>query len=286
MIKFPKHGSFILPVVLVIVAAISALAVDFIWAARVNITSLVLLSDSRKAAGKAKSAVLAAVYALKNDSTGEKKTVNDPIFDKEVVVTVEDEGGKFNINSIVFLSGDTNEDALKGLRRILKFLKIAPKKADIIADWIDPDGLERGGNFEQGAKNSYLDDIIELAAINGITADDFHKIEPYLTVYGDGRININSAPAGALVSLSDEISEESAWRIVEYRARAPFAREADIMRVPGLEEAGINCIGKISVKSDFFMLKTEAASGRVVKKVCAIVELKEKNCTIKSWREK
>lgn len=144
----------------------------------------------------------------------------------EIHWKLTDESGKININL-------ASVDLLSGLE-CLDEAAVAS-----IADWLDqddvpgPDGAENdyysGLEFAYGCKNGPIDDIEELLLIKGISPQVYYGSRLYenssylaeqdvdsddrdydgvpvglcdlLTIYGDGRININTAPKGVLDAL-------------------------------------------------------------------------------------
>ena len=106
--------------------------------------------------------------------------------------------------------------------------------ADAIKDWIDADSdiTAPGGaetsyyatlNPPYAAKNLPLDCIEELLMIKGITKELFTGtkerpgLSQFVTIYGDGFININTAPKLVLRALSSNISSAAADSMDEYR---------------------------------------------------------------------
>ncbi|HEX7049240.1 MAG TPA: type II secretion system protein GspK [Longimicrobiales bacterium] len=71
-------------------------------------------------------------------------------------------------------------------------------------------------------------DVAELRAVPGITPAVFRVIAPYLTVAGDGRINVNSATAPVLRTLP-AIGQAAATALIERRRRAPFNTIFDVI---------------------------------------------------------
>lgn len=113
-------------------------------------------------------------------------------------VYLSSENGKININGI----NDKNRELL------INFLVkkgIETPDADIIADsildWMDNDDLTHINGAEDGyygslpdsykSKDAQFSSIEELTLVRGVTPGIFEKIKDDITVYGDGKININ-----------------------------------------------------------------------------------------------
>lgn len=140
--------------------------------------------------------------------------------DVAVTVAVQDVGARLNLNQ----AGE-NE-----LRRLLLALRIdageADRLAQTIADWRDPDDLHRARGAERddylaaGAvslpRNGPFQTVSELAGVRGMTRAVLDSLTPYLTLLGDGQINLNAAPAPVLLSLPG-INSEAAVALLRLR---------------------------------------------------------------------
>ncbi len=98
--------------------------------------------------------------------------------------------------------------------------------ADAVVDWRDKDS-DAG---EDGAEDFYylslerayeckdapFENVEELALIRGMTPMVYRRVAPYLTVYGSGQVNLNTAPVDVLHALG--FSDEGVNGVVFYRA--------------------------------------------------------------------
>jgi len=57
-----------------------------------------------------------------------------------------------------------------------------------------------------------LESVYELRFLEGVTPELFSKLEPYITVYGSGAVNLNTASKQVLVCLAEAFGEEEAER--------------------------------------------------------------------------
>ncbi len=102
----------------------------------------------------------------------------------------------------------------------------ARRVAAAIADWRDEDKEERQDGAEDfyylGLSDGYeskdgpFESVEELRLVKGVTPELFARVEPYLTVYGSGQVNINTASPVALRAFG--LSPEGVKGIVIYRA--------------------------------------------------------------------
>ncbi len=66
-----------------------------------------------------------------------------------------------------------------------------------------------------------------------------------VTIYGDGKIDINAAPVGVIQSLSENMTETMAEQIIDRRRQTPFKTLADLYRLPGLSALEQNDLGAL-----------------------------------------
>ena len=88
----------------------------------------------------------------------------------------------------------------------------ASSVAAAICDWWDADDVPLTGGAENGyyatlsepypCRNGCYQSVYELLLVRGISRDLFDRVAPYLTVYGMGKVNINTASPVVLRSLA------------------------------------------------------------------------------------
>lgn len=176
--------------------------------------------------------------------------------DGTILVAVEDEERKINLNRLVLANGNApDEQRLAVFRKLLVILDIEPSFADAVVDWLDNDDTPRVGGAESAyylslpfpyrAKNDLFDTLDELRLVRGFTPEKFEKLKPFLTVHSSGAVNLNTAPKELLMALAagqdaaegGEIDSAAADQIVEYRKGTPFRDPRDIRNVsPALRD--------------------------------------------------
>ena len=159
-------------------------------------------------------------------------------------VTIADLSGRFPINRLTPLGdADTLRDS-EAFRQVLGRLLTSGEFAvedeiealiivDSLTDWLD----ENDDPLPYGAENSYylglakprparngpVEFIDELLQIRGMTkevlygTDEKKGLMEYICIYGNGRININTAPALLLQALAPGVSKEDVNIIDEFR---------------------------------------------------------------------
>jgi len=89
-----------------------------------------------------------------------------------------------------------------------------------IIDWRDKDDEILTGGAESSyyhgltephdCRNGWFELFRELLLVKGMQQNIFERLEPYLTVFGTGKINLNSASSVVLLSLADSLGAELA----------------------------------------------------------------------------
>jgi general secretion pathway protein K len=221
---------------------------------------------------------------------------------------IEDEGGGIPVNRLVSGNG-YNAPVRDLLLRLLTgpYFRLSQDQAgevvDAIKDWIDADDEVTGSGAEGGyyaglekpyaAKNAPLDCIEELLMVKGVTRDLFYGtgespgLVLCLTVFGDGRININTAPKPVLRALSAEMTEDAVERLDEYRRdeKNNLADPAWYNRVQGATSLNIPA-GLTSVRSDIFRITAVGLQGRMTQQITAVVkrEADRRKVNLLSWK--
>jgi len=227
--------------------------------------------------------------------------------EEDVFYGLIDEDRKININTASVIV----------LQRIFEWVgettaQEATDIADSIVDWrdVDDEPLTNGAEetYYQGldpaydCKNASFDILEELFLVKGMTKDVFDKVQDHLTIYGTGKVNINTASPVVLQSLgmdeglvqkimdfrkgSDEIeaSEDDnilmnvETLIVDLSAGAGlFPDEVDALTV--IVETGV-----LKVRSDYFRGHSTAqlSDGGVAAAIDFVVS---RNEVVRYWRE-
>lgn len=210
-------------------------------------------------------------------------------------VLLEDESGKFQVNSVVYPNGEVNEAAMSSCKSVLSSAGMDAALSEPLADWLDMDDAQRPGGAEAGyynrlgepysPKNGRLDTLGELSLIKGYGRGAPERLESFLTVYSDGLVNINTAPREVIMALSEEITPEMAGKLIERRQEHPFTDASEIRAVRGFETLVFSLQGRIKVKSDIFRIRSKGTSEGVVREVEAVVRT-GKTQKVLYWRSR
>jgi general secretion pathway protein K len=113
-----------------------------------------------------------------------------------------------------------------------------------LADWRDPDARPRADGGAEARdyaalglpvrpRDGPLPSVEELQRVRGFDRDVFRRLRPYVTVVGDGRVNVNSAPAPVLAVLP-ALDLAAARALVRARSEEALESAHQVARVlPG-----------------------------------------------------
>jgi general secretion pathway protein K len=147
---------------------------------------------------------------------------------------LEDLQGRFNLNNLIAADGMESELARRQFERLLTSVEVDPGLAGAVVDWLDADTEQRfptGGEDSAYSDqdppyrtaNSMITSASELMAVAGFDRESYQRVAPYVTVLPRGsQLNVNTASAVLLASLSDDIDIATAETLVEERAGAEF----------------------------------------------------------------
>ena len=249
---------------------------------------------------------------FKNAGVGDGTfTVSYQIEKDEEINTVYgmiDEERKLNINKLV-KNGIQDGVRLSQVKKLLGILDIDTVIANYIADWLDSDSLGDGEEaFYQGlsvsyhCKNDLIECLEEMHLIRGITSKIFKELKPYVTIYGDGKININTAGKKVFATLG--MDDMLAQQILDYRAQD--GGEEDLYSFKTLESVIPNLNGyqqltpaqthvlttliqteHLTVCSSVFTANVTSVlnNSKLAKRVDVVLQREEDNIKIKYWHE-
>jgi general secretion pathway protein K len=300
---------------LAVIALLVSLAIDFSYTMMVDLTLAANLRDERKAFYAARSGVELARHLLQKDELEYDALDEDwahlnehPGFISEddegrFKVTIEDEAAKIPLNDLI--AGDkVNLVRRSQLKRLFEVLELDPQLIDPIIDWLDPDNNPEPFGAENAyyqtlsppypCKNGPLTAIEELLLVKGMTKEILYGtgekkgLIHFLTLYSDDKVNINTASAEVLQSLSDKIDKNLAQAIIDYRQKEPFKdtiKYDDIKSLPGMTLDIFNELNdQCDIKSSTFSLHVEGQVRGIKKVIYAVLKRDEKKIKPIYWR--
>lgn len=321
--KLNKNGT-ILIASLWILAILSILAIGIAFRISLEMRLNRYYIDRLKALYLAKAGFVKAQELLSKD-----KNIYDSIYECGVALSGETNPEDIFMNiklgegafSIVYKEEGLNYPGISDEERrvnintaskevLEKLPGITAEAASSIIDWRDKDDT----TLPNGAENSYYQTLEhpyickngdfsaqeELLLVKGVNLSIFDSIKDYITVYGDGKFNVNTAPRPVLIAFG--MTDALADRIIEFR-NGPDGRsgtkddniflDTDIeLALPGLslEEAAIigNLKNSFTIKSNYFKIESTGTTlkSKVERKAACIVKRDSGGCPkLISYRE-
>jgi general secretion pathway protein K len=307
--KPDKHyRAFALIAILVFIALLSLIALEFSKRSGIGLKLASNYADKKRALYYAYGGYQAALAILNSDRNAYDGPKDiwygqlPPIpFDRGVMaIRIEDEKARFNIKKIVAAQGTdwvAHERKRAMTERLFEALNLEESLIDAMVDWQDSDDISN----PNGAEIAYYSNLSlpysprnepfltagELLLVKGFDReqiflppssrgmeleDEFESLSSYITVYGDGTININTAALPVLLSLSRDMDDFIARDIIEYRENHPFQEIEDLKNVESVSDVLYDEIESlISVKSNIFRITAEGISNQIVQRIDAVV---------------
>ena len=189
-----------------------------------------------------------------------------------------------NINSLLE-NGAINTVTESRLTQLFKNLGLDNNPTQAIIDWIDndlettnPNGAEDGYylNLEKPYRpaNTTLQSVSEIRLIKGFEdSQDYQQIKGHLCAFITNdklAINVNTASAEVLKSLSAEMTDNMVKKIIEHRDENPFN---DLKEFTSFAKLGTitKDTKNLSISSDYFLLRTQAIIGQANKVMYSII---------------
>lgn len=182
--------------------------------------------------------------------------------------TIYDMQSRFNLNNL-----STSE----GQEAFLRLLKAVAPQTDeqlrhemtqAIADWVTASAEENEfTKYYLSLPTPYRSahrttiDVNELRLVKGMTPKIFSQVRPYVTSLpsNNSRINIQTAPAPVLTTLSSRVTMDAAKEIEKARAGAPIISMDQFANTEVAVKYGINSQTPVVVVSDYFLVETDVA---------------------------
>lgn len=174
---------------------------------------------------------------------------------EDLALRLADESGKLNIARVWANPGEA-KSVLARLSRLFDYL--SKNSRDSALDWrtLKTKVLQRMGATEPLVS---LDGLREVGIDSGIIFES-QGLSKYLTTFGDGSINLNTAPSPVLFALDPEFDETIVASIVAYRGAdgiesrpsRQFREPADLMFVDGVVSRSMQSDGSFRVTRNLF----------------------------------
>jgi general secretion pathway protein K len=318
----PDKG-FVLVTVLLVVALLAVLLVEFNYQARVGLDVADNASRSLRAFYCAEAGVQAAMAALRVASDPYESDELREVLSGSVRIAVgegfcqvrlSEENGRLNLNTLRDAQGRPDRRRVDQFLRLIDVLNraygdeapIGYGIAPALIDWTDPDDDVTRLSFIQreneGAESAYyegldrpyscknrpLDTADELLLVKGMTRDIYEgrRADPVrgvsaapgmkdcVTVFGDGLISVNDAPAPVLFSLSEQMQSATIEDIMKRRKERPFRDVSELRSLRGMTDQVFNEVRRLVTvrpRQRFFRVTARGVAGDCVREVRVVL---------------
>lgn len=194
---------------------------------------------------------------------------------------IEDLQGRFNLNNLIKASNPDQEN-IKVFRNLLIENGIDDKLTDAVIDWLDSD---LDATVPTGAEDSeYLNNAIpsrsanrlmasasELTLVKGFDNKKYTKLSAYIVALPESTtLNINTANAMQISSLSNQISITDAGDIIKQREKSGYKTIDEFLALNSLKGKKISK-ELISVTSSYYLLKARSIIGNARSELYSIM---------------
>ena len=199
-----------------------------------------------------------------------------PVEDGFVSGTLQDESGKFNLNSLVNIDGTPNPQAKIWFEKLLVRVGLPEKLSEAVIDWQDADDETIGAmgaeaSYYQGlphgylAPNSKFHSVEELKLVRGFEGQKYLQIADYVSAApaSDTKVNINTAPAMLLASLDPKLDVNAVQDILQQRQAnlEYFSNINDLWAIEPFTQVNTDVRNEVNdllgVQSSYFKAKIE-----------------------------
>ena len=87
------------------------------------------------------------------------------------------------------------------------------------------------------------------------------------------------------MALHEQMSDDLATRIIDYRKTTPFKLPADLAKVAGMESIATALQTRIITKGNVYRIHSQARIGETTRLVEAVVGINGMQATVLYWRE-
>ena len=199
-----------------------------------------------------------------------------PVEDGFVSGTLQDESGKFNLNSLVNDEGVPNPQAKLWFEKLLLRVGLPEKLSEAVIDWQDADDEISGtmgaeNSYYQGlpqgylAANSKFHNVEELKLVRGFEDQKYLQIVDYVSALpaSDSKVNVNTAPAMLLASLDPKLDINAVEQALQKRQAnlEHFSNINDLWATEPFKQVSPDVQSQVNallgVQSNYFKAKIE-----------------------------
>lgn len=172
---------------------------------------------------------------------------------------IDDLQDRFNINNLILSGKESQTQQRLQFRRLLKGCGLDEKLEQTLSAWLEGEAPPRT------AKRLMIDPR-ELALIDGFASLACEQcLMPLLSALPEATaLNVNTASAPLLASLSDKLGRRGAEQLVADRPARGYDKLAEFLAHPALAKGGLpaEAEGLLTLQSNYYSVQAEAAIGQ------------------------
>jgi general secretion pathway protein K len=213
---------------------------------------------------------------------------------------IDDLQARFNINSLIDKQGRVVKAQRDRFEVLLFNLGVTAIRVDAVIDWLDPDDqVNQAGGAEDETYlikdapyrtgNGPMLSVSELLLVDGVTREDYDRLEPHITALPSTvqQINVNTASPVILRTFDRRITQQQAETLVKNRPNDGFATLEDFLadnelRGLDLKKEKVQLIA--SVKSDYFQLTARALFDERNSRLVSVIKRDDKDGSVQVLR--
>jgi len=300
MTRRRDERGMVLLLVLVITTLLAALLSELAFSTLVDLRLTETFRDGTRAYYLAKGGITVGRMAVQQDNNSydavghvdelwARGVQNFPVADGSVSISAKDLDGRLNLNLLVDDLDNVNVVNRDRLQRLAERIGMSDPETlvDALIDWIDSNDEAQAAGAEapyyarlerpHACKNGPLDSLDELVLIKGVTKEDLRRLSPHVTVFGDGKLNVNSASRELLGSWDIELDQSGIEELLALRSEAPITSLDQLKEGLGIEVfTTLNRQLDLKVTSRFYQLHSQAVVAGGVSTVVATLD-KQRN---------
>lgn len=285
--------------VLVVISLLSILLSEFAFSTLVDMRLAETFRDTTRAEYLARGGITAGRMIIHADDNSYDAiepselwsvgVTEYPLAQGSISVKIEDLDGRLLLNNLVDTLGNPNPLYRDRFVRLCTELNIDNPEdlADALIDWIDPDSesisvagaedsdyLARHRPYE--AADTALQSLDELVLIRGFSGEIVIRLRPYVSAFGSGLLNVNTASEELLRSW-DEEGADGVESLISGRKEGAFERLDEARSVMGVDAyTALNRNLDLSVTSTYYLINSTGQINDGTHRMQAVVE-KEKD---------
>jgi general secretion pathway protein K len=281
--------------VLLVTALMTVLVLSMSWSRQLEMRRVANLAESDQAQLLALGLEEWAGKVLRRDRSQNDRDHLGEIWAQGLPPTPVDQGlvagrisdlqGRLNLNNLVAEAAATAALTEKRLGRLLQVCGGNGSEVAAIADWLDKDGEMRPNGAEgrvylireppYRSGNRPMATPSELLLVAGITPEIYGCLAGSIATLPESTLlNVNTASAPVLASLSERLTPDKAEQVVKERPPGGYKDLAEFLATPALAGTGLNGDG-LSLAGSYFLVEAEANFGHAESRLYSVLHRSE-----------